>query len=327
MNPIIMYKYTSILLILGLGLGIVANGQAVAKKPTIMVVPSDNWCKQNGFTQTYEVYGAEREVPDYRAALQGSSDLLIVISTISKMFIDRGFPLKNLESELKALEARQAREAMEMSSSGASLNSSPVDALKDVAKADIWIQMTYSVNQNGPEKSITLIMSGLDAYTNKSIAEGSGTGDPSFASEMPVLLEEAVLNYIDGFTGQLQGHFEDIVANGREIAVEIRTWDSWEYTLEDELGDDELSFEIEDWFFENTVNGAYSTMDQSANMMRMEQVRIPLFVFDERRGKDRAIDARRWAKGLQKWLSEEYDVVAKVESGGLGKVIITLGEK
>lgn len=319
-------KIRIFILALGLGFGLAAQGQGVAKKPTIMVVPSDNWCKQYGFTQTYEVYGATRELPDFRAALQGSSDLMMVISTINKMFIDRGFPLKNLESELKALEDRQARDAMETSSSGAALNQSPIDALKDVAKADIWIQMTYSVNQNGPEKSITLIMSGLDAYTNKSIAEGSGTGDPSFASELPVLLEEAVLNYIDGFTGQLQGHFDDIVANGREIAVEVRTWDSWEYTLEDELGDDELSYEIEDWFFENTVNGVYSTMDQSANMMRFEQVRIPLFIIDDK-GRERAIDARRWAKGLQNWLNEEYEIVAKVEGVGLGKVLVTLGEK
>ena len=322
-----MTKYITLLLTLGLTTGLVANGQAAAKKPTIMVVPSDNWCKTNGFTQNYEVYGATRELPDYRAALQGSSDLLIVISTISKMFIDRGFPLKNLEQELKSLEERQAAEAMEMSSSGAMLNSSPVDALKDKAKADIWIQMTYSVNQNGPEKSITLIMTGLDAYTNKSIAEGSGTGDPSFSSEMPVLLEEAVLNYIDGFTGQLQGHFDDIVANGREIAVDIRTWDSWEYTLEDEIGDDELSYEIEDWFFENTVNGQFSVMDQSANIMRLEQVRIPLFIYDERRGRDRAVDARRWAKGLQDWLKDEYEITAKTSLAGLGKVIITIGEK
>ena len=27
-----------------------------AKKPTIMVVPSDNWCVQNGYVQTYNKY-------------------------------------------------------------------------------------------------------------------------------------------------------------------------------------------------------------------------------------------------------------------------------
>lgn len=320
-----MSKYITILLALGLGFGIIAHGQ-VAKKPSIMVVPSDNWCTQNNFMQSYEVYGSTMSVPDYRKALQNSSDLLLVISTINKMFIDRGFPLKVLERQLKSLEEQQARDAMTMSKTGAALNQSPVDALKNVAKADIILQMGYSINQNGPEKSVTLILSGYDAYTDKSIAEGSGTGDPSFAAELPILLEEAVLNYIDGFTGQLQGHFDRIVAEGREIRVDVRTWDSWEYDLEEELGDDELSYEIEDWFYENTVNGVFSVVDQSANMMRIEDVRIPLFITDDK-GREKAVDARRWAKGLQKWLRNEYEIEAKVEGLGLGKVQVTLGEK
>ena len=166
-----------------------------------------------------------------------------------------------------------------------------MDALKNVAKADIILQMGYSINQNGPEKSVTLILSGYDAYTDKSIAEDQALG-PSFAAELPILLEEAVLNYIDGFTGQLQSHFDRTVAEGREIRVDVRTWDSWEYDLEEELGDDELGYEIEDWFYENTVNGVFSVVDQSANMMRIEEVRIPLFITDDK-GREKAVDARR----------------------------------
>ena len=29
-------------------------GFSQAKKPTIMVVPSDNWCIKNGYTMTYD---------------------------------------------------------------------------------------------------------------------------------------------------------------------------------------------------------------------------------------------------------------------------------
>ena len=79
---------------------------------------------------------------------------------------------------------------------------------------------------------------------------------------------------------------------------DVRTWDSWEYDLEEELGDDELGYEIEDWFYENTVNGVFSVVDQSANMMRIEEVRIPLFITDDK-GREKAVDARRWAKGCR----------------------------
>ena len=35
-----------------------------AKKPTIMVVPSDNWCIQNNYTQVFDNQGTEKILPD-----------------------------------------------------------------------------------------------------------------------------------------------------------------------------------------------------------------------------------------------------------------------
>lgn len=305
-----------------LSIFVVGGVHAQAKKPTIMVVPSDNWCKENGYMLEFETLGGTKSTPDYRAALQGSSDLLLVIAKINELMTTRGFPLKNLESSLKKLETKAAEDEMTMSKGGASLNSSPLDALKMVAKADIWMQMTWTVNQVGPKKSITFILTGLDAYTDKQIAGASGTGEPSFTAELPILLEECVLNHLDNFNNQLMDHFNDMVANGREVAMEIKTWDTWEYDLEEELGDDELQYEIEDWVYENTVNGVFSLMDASEYSMEFEQIRIPLY-----NEAGRAIDAKRWAKGLKDFLEDEREVPAKVSLVGLGKVRVILGEQ
>ena len=84
-----MSKYNTILLALGLGFGIIAHGQ-VAKKPSIMVVPSDNWCTQNNFMQSYEVYGTTMSVP-ITGKPRKQLDLLLVISTINKMFMTVDF--------------------------------------------------------------------------------------------------------------------------------------------------------------------------------------------------------------------------------------------
>ena len=51
--------------------GIIMYGQA--KKPTIMVVPSDNWCVTRGYVQTYNNQGKDVVTPDYKAALQNDS--------------------------------------------------------------------------------------------------------------------------------------------------------------------------------------------------------------------------------------------------------------
>ncbi|MDR3180690.1 MAG: DUF6175 family protein [Prevotellaceae bacterium] len=293
-----------------------------AKKPTIMVVPSDVWCNQNGYMTTYDNQGTKVKVPNYKEALQSDADLLLVISKINELMQERGFPLKNLESSLKSLENQAAEDAVLTSKSGAEAAESPIDKLKQVAKADIWMQLTWTVNKTGPKKSITFNLQGLDAYTDKQIAGASGTGQPSFSSETPLLLVEAVLAHIDNFNAQLQAHFDDMATNGREVALRIRIWDSFDGDLESEYDGTELRDIIEEWVADNTVNQRFSTTDATEKIMVFEQVRIPLY-----NEKNRALDTRAWAVGLQKMLRDKFQIEAKLMMKGLGQAQLVLGEK
>lgn len=313
--------YTKIFLVIAVLTISASFGQA--KKPTIMVVPSDAWCTKNGYMMQFDNQGTKVSIPDYKKAFQENTDLLLVISKINSMMADRGFPLKNMESAIKSLESESAENAMLTSKGGAGIVENPIDKLKKVAKADIIMQLTWTVNTTGPKKSVTFNLQGLDAYTDKQIAGASGTGAPSFSAELPVLLEEAVLAHIDNFNAQLQKHFDDLFANGREIIVRIKKFDSWADDLEKEYGDKELSSVIEDWMTQNTVKGRYSLTDSTENMMLFEQVRIPLY---DSSGK--AIDARGFLKGLQTFLkSPPYSIVNKLMTKGLGQGVIVLGEK
>ncbi len=293
-----------------------------AKKPTIMVVPSDVWCNTNGYMTEFDNQGTKVKVPDYKKAFQENADLLLAISKINELMSERGFPLKNLESALKTLQDQAAEDAMLTSKSGGEVTESPIDKLKKVAKADIWLQMTWSVNQTGPKKSVTFNMQGLDAYTDKQIAGASGTGKPSFTAELPVLIEEAVLAYIDNFNVQLQAHFQDMFDNGREVMLRIKTWNTFDGDLNNEYDGKELSVIIEDWMTENTVKGRFSTTDATENMMLFEQVRIPLFDAN-----NKAVDARNWARNLQKMLKEKCQLDSKLMMKGLGQAQLVIGEK
>lgn len=301
----------------------VGTGFGQAKKPTIMVVPSDNWCIKNGYFTEVDNQGTKVKIPDYKKAFQENTEIIAVISKINGMMAERGFPLKNMESAIKTLESESAENSMLTSKSGAAVAESPVDKLKKVAKADIWMQLTWAVNTTGPKKSITFVLQGLDAYTDKQIAEAGGTGAPSFSAETPVLLQEAVLAHLDKFNSSLQAHFDDMFANGREIIIRVKKFDSWDGDLEKDYGGKELSAVIEDWMKNNCVKGRFSTTDATENMMLFEQVRIPLN--DANGG---AIDARGFAKGLQKFLAAPpYSIVNKLMTKGLGQAVIVLGEK
>jgi len=302
-------------------------GFSQAKKPTLMVIPSDNWCIKNGYVQTQDVMGTIKTFPDYKAAVQNDTELLMVLSKINTLMADRGFPLKNLESVLKTLETQSAEVSMLTSKAGNDLAESPTDVLKRTANADIIIQLTYVLNQVGPKKSITFMLQGLDAYTNKQIAGAQGTGQPSFSTELTVLLEEAVISYIDDFNSRLQDHFNDLFANGREVALQVRVFNGAAFDLEQEFDFKGETLEcgeiIEDWVSDNTVQKRYNLSDYSENRMIFEQVRIPLF--DER---DRAMDTRRWVRDLRTMLTgAPFNTPVKIYTRGLGEVWLILGEK
>jgi len=294
-----------------------------AKKPTLMVVPSDLWCKEYGYLTEFNNQGTKVLIPDYKKALQEDANLILVISKINELMADRGFPLKNLESILKSLENQSAEDALLMNSEGAEINENPIDKLKKVAKADIIIQMTYTIQSVGPKNTVTFNLQGIDSYTNKQIAGSSGTGAPSFTAEIPVLLAEAVVANIDLYNVQLQNHFDDMFENGREVILRVLTWNNWEYNLESEdFGGDILSNIIENWVHENTVKNRFSTLDATENMMLFEQVRIPLF-----NEKGQATDTRRWAFNLKKYLMDKFKIDSKLMMRGLGQAQLVLGEK
>ncbi len=283
-----------------------------------MVVPSDAWCNKNGYMIEFDNQGITTKVPDYTKAVQENTDLLLVISKLNGLMAEREFPLKNLETVLKGLTNDRGLNAVRTSrDTGASISESPVDQIIKTARADIILQLTWTVNTMGPKKSITYNLQGLDSYTYKQIATAVGTGAPSFSVELPVLLEEAVAENMEDFTYTLQEHFDDMFEKGREVTLQILTWDDWDGDL------DELTFEIEDWLDANTIEGRFSTADVTDSYALFDQVRMPLF---NERG--RAMAARNFFRGLSKTLNAPpHNIPNKLTTEGLGKVTLILGGK
>ena len=310
-----------LLLIVFLSLGCINYVCAQAKKPTLMVVPSDLYCNQRGYIIKLKNQGNEHIIPDYKTALLNDNQLLTAITIIGQMMSDRGFPLKLLEQEIKSIETDNAETAMFTSKSGEDIKETPVEILNKRAKSDIILQVFWSINSTGPKRSLTFNLQGIDAYTNKQIAACQGTGMPTFSAELSVLLEESIANYLDDFNIQLQAHFDDLFNNGREISLTCRKWADSVNDFETEINGKELGVIIEDWLYKNTINGAFNTTDASENVMRFEQVRIPMF-----NETGRAIDARQWARGLVNHL-KQLGIESKLTIRGLGHASIIIGGK
>lgn len=316
-------KKIALLSVILLLLPIMMSGQA--KKPTIMVIPADAWCNANGYMMNFENQGSTTRIPDYQRAVQEDMDLLNTITKIGELMAERGLPLKDLAASIRSINQSAAENEMTTSrTSGAAIAETPLDRLLTRAKADILVELSWRVNTVGPKNSVTYTLRGLDAYTNKQVAAAQGTGPVSFSAEIPVLIEEAVLENMDNFIGQLQAHFDDLLTNGREVGLEIRMFDNGSgASLEDEFDGMELSEIIDEWVAQNTVNHRYSLTDATEDMMVFEQVRIPLY-----RENGMPMDTRHFASELRKYLRKTpYNMTSKLVTKGLGKAILIIGEK
>ena len=293
-----------------------------AKKPTLMVVPADNWCIANNYVDKINDQGTVKDVPNYKRALQNSSECYNVITKINTLMSDRSFPLKDLSSVLKSMANNTVMDIVTTSSSGAELAESTLDLIKRNSNADIILELNWQVNTIGPKKSITYSLAAKDSYTDKQIAGAQGTGSPSFSADLPVLLEEAVIANMDNFCAQLQAHFDDMMENGREVTMEVKVVeDGSGINLASEYEGEELTDIIDDWVSDNSVNHRYNLSQGSNNFLKFEQIRIPLF-----QANGRPNDTRRWTRDLSKFLTTKYQISSKVDIRGLGKAVLLIGE-
>lgn len=291
------------------------------KKPTLMILPSDNWCTMRYFTTTWDNQGTKVKVPNYSQAFQEDTELGQVISKVGGLLSNLGYSIKDAEQELRAMSQRQAEDNVTTGkNTGSSLAESPLDQLKKRAKADILIQIWWKVNKEGAAKSVSFTLEAFDTYTSKRIGTSTGTDNAS-GEIVPVLLEEAVQSHVPEFDAQMTNFYKDINTNGREIVLNIKRWDDWEEDLESEFNGEVVTDIIEDWLHDNTVNDSFNLSDATENFALFEQVRIPLF-----NDKGRAIDARSFAQGLQRHL-KSYGIPAELMTRGLGEAILVLGEQ
>lgn len=294
-----------------------------AKKPTIMILPSDNWCNQRYFMTNFSDQGNMVKVPNYQQAFLEDTELGQVISKVGQVLTEQGYSLKDAEQEIKSMSIKTAEDNVTTSKkSGASLVESPLDQLKRRVKSDVIIQLWWQVNRTGIGNSASFTLEAFDAYTNKRIATSTGTTKPS-SDIIPILLAKAVKENIKPFDNQMDKWFADQSKRGREISLTIRCWDSWDKDLEEEYNGEELTDYIQNWLQKNCVNGTFNLSDGTESFAQFEQVRIPLF--DD---KGKAIDARAFATKLRKYLQQPpFSITSKVMVRGLGEAIVILGEK
>lgn len=321
-------KFNSLIVSFLLSLvSVVVFGQA--KKPTIMVIPSDNWCIANGFYSEVNMDGVSMKAMDYQRAFQENSEIRVIISKMGDIMAARDFPIKSTEQTLKDMVTDEAYISLIQSKeSGSPVQETEIDILNRKAKPDIILDLDYKINRIGPKKQISFNLTAIDAYSKNIISGNTGVGSECTAP-LTTLLEEAVLSYMDNFTMGLQNFFDDMFENGRNITVELKLFESAGFDFETEYEYNGQTAELADiiyvWFEDNTVQGRFDERSRSATSVIYNDVRMPL-MGKSLSGKERAMSASNYMNGLVNFL-KQYDIPAKKIIRGQGQVILVLGEK
>lgn len=327
--------------VLGLGLLITLNLVKAQEKrqPTIMVMPTDNWCIEQGYYNTSEdpQTGETRKTPDYKEAFQESQDVGLAIGKIGEIFSDRGFPLRDMEQRLKNIEEEQALDEVE--EGGRGTKKTLKEQLLTQAKADIILYLNWDVNESGPYKRVTFELTAIDPYIAEQVGNASGTG-PKNNGPLDVLLEEAVLENVTNLQSQMTNYFDDLNENGRKIKMRVKISNSSSLTLKDYCSSSE-KFQISRMFedaiayFQNNDDGVsqeYQIGSQTTNQMSFDMVRIPMFYERESAfgsGKSKvAMNATDFAKKMRNMIAKQCDAIDKenldITGIGLGEASITI---
>ena len=306
-----------------------ADEAVEGKMPVLMIVPSRAYCNDHGCMNVVQNNGTTEYIPLYEKALL-DNDLNQAIAAIRARLVKRGFEVKDLSRALQSVKTQAAEESVLTSiDGGASVQETPIDALRRVAKADLLVEIGYDIiaTKGGSQQSMRFGMEAIDAYTDVSAALIPPTiGKETYSSSknMALMIESSVEGQFDPFCNAMIDYFKDLAVKGRAIKMQVYVWDDFDGNLMSEFDGDELHEIIEDWISDNTVKGKFGSPDisPSGNRMTIEQIRMPLV---NKKGRDN--DPVRWARELKNMLKNEYGIESNVSSKGLGELLIVIGSK
>lgn len=295
-----------------------AFAQKVMTPPHVMVVPDLIYCKSHGFTQQFDNNGITEVIPDYERALSEDPSLHAALTQVAQLITDRNSDIVIVDI-IEAINNAKADRAMAAANAGDE-SESVDEAIIRNSEADILVKVQFDLVKNGPEYRVSYVLNGTDAYTSRNFAPVSGLGKPSTSANPVALLREAVFENMEAFTGKLLSYYTSMVSKGRMVAFEIKTTSTASVNMNSKVGQYTLREQIEDFLYDNSVDGnGLERVQSGSSFLRYQGVYVPLI--STIRGRQRKQGAKDIAQKLVNFL-ESNGVTADYKIRGLGKVNI-----
>ena len=298
-----------------------------AKKPKIMVFPSDDWCIRKG-------YVVDGTVPNYEKALQ-DPDMDGAVAVMGDIMAEQGYEMFSLKQELKQIHTEDAYGMAVQSKGDGSVIESERDLITRNVGADFIVELSLDNKPFGARRSIEFKAQTIDAASKKILHGDIGTSSASSAP-VPILVKEAVGGFIENFCHKIDLAFTNIEENGREGSITFKIADDCPLNFESDVTVDgesgELAEYITYWIEEHAVNGNCSLNQKSRETLRYDQVRFPLVSqvasggFGSKKGKMKAQTMETFISPIAADLGK-FNISVTTVPIGQGSVYIVLGGK
>ena len=290
------------------------------QKPAMLVIPSDQLLQQFGKLKQQEALGKTLQVRDYNGYLLTDQDSKFIISTIQSAFIQMGYPLNDLEQTLKSINEQEMLDAID------GIQKDAKTILLTTAKPDIILELDYNIvtdrSSRDFKKSLTYTLRAIDAFSNKVVATIQQTNfeGNSKTATPATLMESALAKDTNGFTQQINNHFNTIIETGREITLRVTIDNGVNLTMSDEcLDGDTYSDFIIDWVKVNTLLGAYNMNRNTETEMYFTNVKIKTL-----NDNGTQYSAYDFARELSKALNKGCGIKSRNTTQGLGMATISI---
>lgn len=317
--------FLTLLLIAAAGMSAYA---AEAKKPKIMVFPSDDWC----LAKNYTLPGTN--TPDYERALQ-DPDMDGAVAVMGDIMAEMGYEMFSLKQELKQLHTEGAYDMAVTSKGDGMVQESDRDKVTRNVGCDFIVELSVNPKPFGARRTIEFKAQTIDAASRKILHGDIGSSSASSAPTS-ILLKEAVGGFIDNFCHKIDLAFTKMEKDGREGSVVFKIADDCPLCFEDEVSiggeSGELAEYIEYVLGECTIDGAYNLNQKSRETLRFDQVRFPLFAavraggFGSKSGKVKSQSMESFIKNVTDKLSA-FNISAAIVPIGQGSAYVVLGSK
>lgn len=311
---------------------LIATGMSIcaaeAKKPKIMVFPSDDWCVEKGFVLP------GTSTPDYERALQ-DPDMDGAVAVMGDIMAEMNYEMFSLKQELKQLHTEGAYGMAVTSKGDGMVQESDRDLVTRNVGADFIVELSIVSKPFGARRVLEFKAQTIDAASRKILHGDIGSSSASSAPT-PVLVKEVVGGFIDNFCHKIDLAFTKMERDGREGSVVFKIADDCPLNFEDEVSVDgesgELAEFIEYILGECAVDGAYNLNQKSRETLRFDQVRFPLFAavraggFGSKSGKVKSQSMETFIKNVTDRLAP-LNISATIVPIGQGSAYVVLGSR